>query len=224
MIVQNSPGSGPGRLLDWLGDREPRVVHGPDVPTGPGGHQAVVLLGGGFLPDDDGRAPWLPAERDLVRACVDAGVPLLGICLGAQLLAVSTGGAVTADHGEPERGSCEITLRPEAAGDPLFAGLGPAVPVIQNHRDQVTALPPGAVLLASSAACPVQAFRVGELAWGLQFHPEVGADRLSTWDEAALSADGLDLGALRAAAERAEAAATAAAYKMVRAFADLAGR
>jgi GMP synthase-like glutamine amidotransferase len=183
-----------------------RVVEVRDVavPASPDGFDAVVLLGGGFLPDDDEHAPWLPAERALVRRAVAGGVPLLGICLGAQVLAVAAGGTVRGDHGRPERGSCRVALRDEAVDDPLFAGLPAEFRAIQNHRDQITGLPPGAVRLAESDACPVQALRVGERAWGVQFHPEAGADRLDRWDEAALADAGLDLRALRAEAEAAE--------------------
>ena len=123
--------------------------------------------------------------------------------------------------GRPERGSCAVALRPEAAGDALFAGLPGEFRVIQNHRDQVTELPPGAVRLAESDACPVQAFRVGERAWGVQFHPEVGADRLERWDEAALAEDGLDLATLRAEAERAEPEAARHARRLAANFTDL---
>jgi GMP synthase-like glutamine amidotransferase len=180
------------------------VVHGASTPATADGFDAVVLLGGGFLPDDDEHAPWLPVERELTRRAVSDGVPLLGICLGAQVLAVAEGGTVRGAHGRPERGSCPVSLRCTAETDLLFAGLPGEFRVIQNHRDQITELPPGAVRLAESEACPVQAFRVGERAWGLQFHPEAGADRLDHWDEAALADAGLDLRALRAEAEEAE--------------------
>jgi GMP synthase-like glutamine amidotransferase len=179
-------------------------VTGPAVPATPDGFDAVTLLGGGFLPDDDRHAPWLPAERELARNAVAGGVPLLGICLGAQVLAAATGGTVRGAHGRPERGSCRVSLLPDARTDPLFAGLPCEFRAIQNHRDQVTELPPGAVRLAESDACPVQAFRVGDRAWGVQFHPEAGADRIDRWNEAALAEDGLDLRALRAAAQQAE--------------------
>jgi GMP synthase (glutamine-hydrolysing) len=196
-------------------------VAGASVPTTPDGFDAVVLLGGGFLPDDDGRAPWLPAERDLARRAVADGVPLLGICLGAQVLALVTGGTVRGDHGRPERGSCRVSLRREAEGDALFAGLPGELRVIQNHRDQITEPPPGAVRLAESDACPVQAFRVGERAWGVQFHPEAGADRLDRWDEAALADAGLDLRMLRAEAEEAEPESARNARRLAANFAGV---
>jgi GMP synthase (glutamine-hydrolysing) len=196
-------------------------VTGASVPATPDGFDAVVLLGGGFLPDDDGRAPWLPAERELARRAVADGVPLLGICLGAQLLALVAGGTVRGDHGRPERGSCRVSLRREAQSDALFAGLPGEFRVIQNHRDQITEPPPGAVRLAESDACPVQAFRVGERAWGVQFHPEAGADRLDRWDEAALADAGLDLRMLRAEAEEAEPESARNARRLAANFAGV---
>jgi GMP synthase (glutamine-hydrolysing) len=206
LVVRNAERSPLGRLAPWLEEDGLAVVEvtGEEVPAGSEGYDAVVLLGGGLLPDDDDHAPWLPAERALTRDAVARGVPLLGICLGAQVLALAEGGVVRGDHGRPERGSCRVSLLPEAKGDPLLAGMPEEVRFIQNHRDQITELPPHAVRLATSEACPIQAFRVGERAWGVQFHPEAGAARLDRWDEAALAEAGLDLAALRADAERAE--------------------
>ncbi|MER7787790.1 type 1 glutamine amidotransferase [Streptomyces sp. NPDC097640] len=221
LMVRNAERSGPGRLLPWLRDEGLDVVEraGAEAPDRPAGYDAVVLLGGGFLPDDDAHAPWLPAQRDLTRRAVAEGVPLLGICLGAQVLAVAEGGRVEGAYGLPERGSCAVELREEAGADRLLAGLPRRFRVIQNHRDQITRLPPGSTHLARSDACEVQAFRVGECAWGVQFHPEAGADRLAGWDEAALAEKGLDLAALRAEAQAAEPASTEAARRLAGNFA-----
>ena len=223
LAVRNAERSGLGRFLPWWEEMGLHVEEaaGASVPATPDGFDAVVLLGGGFLPDDDRRAPWLPAERELTRRALADGVPLLGICLGAQILAVVAGGMVRGDHGRPERGSCRVSLRPEAGNDVLFSGLPCEFRAIQNHRDQITGLPPGAVRLAESAACPVQAFRVGERAWGVQFHPEAAADRLDRWDEAALADAGLDLRALRAEAEKAEPETARNARLLAANFADV---
>lgn len=226
LAVRNAERSGIGRLQSWWEGMGLRVVEvpGASAPATPDGFDAVVLLGGGFLPDDDRRAPWLPAERELTRRAVAGGVPLLGICLGAQVLAAAAGGVVRGAHGRPERGSCQVALRREAETDLLFAGLPVEFRVIQNHRDQITGLPPAAVRLAESQACPVQAFRVGHQAWGVQFHPEAGADRLDRWDEAALADDGLDLRALRAEAEEAEEESARNARRLAANFAELVHR
>ncbi|MFB9837125.1 type 1 glutamine amidotransferase [Actinoallomurus acaciae] len=226
LVVRNAERSPIGRLLPWWEADGLHLVEvtGDAVPAAPDGFDAVVLLGGGLLPDDDERAPWLAAERELTRSAVARGVPLLGICLGAQVLAAVAGGVVRGDHGRPERGSCRVSLLPEAKADPLFDGLPEQLCFIQNHRDQITELPPDAVHLAESDACPIQAFRVGERAWGVQFHPEAGADRLDRWDEAALADAGLDLRVLRAEAEHAEPESCRHARRLASNFAALVHR
>ncbi|MFG1943285.1 type 1 glutamine amidotransferase [Nonomuraea sp. NPDC048826] len=191
LVIQNSRSGGPGRLGDWLEEAGLRldVVHayaGDPVPHRLT-HDAMVMLGGGYLPGDDHRAPWLAPARKLMADALSREVPLFGVCLGGQMLAEVAGGEVTADTGAPENGSLPVTIRPEAAGDPLFHGLPPVVPAVEHHVDAVTALPPGAVWLAQTERCPYQAFRVGGRAWGVQFHPEVLPDRIREW-----RADGFD--------------------------------
>jgi len=185
LIIENDRSSGPGRLLDWLASRgmTPVIVRawdGEPVPATVDGHAALILLGGGMLPDADDESPWLPAERELLRAAHDR-VPVLGICLGAQLLAHTFGGEVLGKYGLPEKGVTELTLLPSAADDPLLAGLPAKVRGIESHQDQITRLPDHAVLLMSSERCPHQMLRIGR-SWGVQFHPEVAADRVRRWD------------------------------------------
>jgi GMP synthase (glutamine-hydrolysing) len=206
LVVLNSSGSSMGRLEQWLPEAnlDPVLVPGAELPETLDGFGGVVLLGGGFMPDDDVNHPFLARERRLTTEAVALRVPLLGLCLGEQLLAQVTGGTVTAQSGETERGMCPLTVLPAAADDPVFGGL-PGVPdeplwMIENHEDSVTTLPRSATLLVTSGDCPIQAFRVGDLAWGLQFHPEVRPERVATWDEAALSEQGIDRTALAEAA------------------------
>ncbi len=232
VLVQNSERSGPGRLSDWLAEEgaEVIVVAGSDLPERlPSGSEAVdglVLLGGGLMPDDDERAPFLPRERALVGEAIAAGVPVLGICLGAQLLAHVAGGEVTAKSGETERGSCAIDVLAAACDDPLFAGLTDHddLRMIENHQDSITTLPPGAVHLATSEGCRVQAFRVGAAAWGVQFHPEATTGALADWDASALAADGFDRAALIARAEADAPVSAAQARALVGAFAEVVRR
>ncbi|MBO1332869.1 type 1 glutamine amidotransferase [Streptomyces sp. VRA16 Mangrove soil] len=214
LAVQHTPAGGLRRVGDWLraAGLDVQVVRpyaGQALPETLDG-RPLLVLGGGYLPDDDARAPWLPATRGLVAQALDDGSPLLGICLGGQMLAQVAGGSVEGEHGTPEFGSTDIRLRPEAAGDPLLHGLGPVVPAVERHVDAITELPPGAAWLASSADCPHQAFRVGERAWGVQFHPEVGADRVAAWDRDGLVARGVDPDRLYARAAADEDAAVAA--------------
>ncbi|MFI7439652.1 type 1 glutamine amidotransferase [Nonomuraea indica] len=186
LVVQNSRSGGPGRFGGWLEEAGLRldVVHAYDGAAVPGTlrHDAMIMMGGGYLPSEDDRAPWLAPTRTLVAEALARDVPFFGICLGGQMVAEVAGGAVMGDAGAPENGSVPVTLRPEAADDPLFRDLPGVVPAIEHHVDAITALPPGAVWLAETAACPYQAFRVGARAWGVQFHPEVLPERIRTWE------------------------------------------
>ncbi|WP_423463126.1 type 1 glutamine amidotransferase [Promicromonospora sp. MS192] len=230
LVVLNSPTSSMGRFERLLPEAglDPVLTPGADLPERLDGFAGVVLLGGGFMPDADADHPFLARERALTRQALDDGVPLLGLCLGGQLLAHVTGGTVTARSGETERGMCALTVLPAAAGDPVFGDL-PGVPdgplwMIENHEDSVTTPPPSATLLVSSGRCPVQAFRVGDAAWGLQFHPEARPDRVATWDEAALADQGIDRAALAAAALARAAENEAQSRALVRGWADVVHR
>ncbi len=196
LAIQNSESSGLGRFQHWwtadgLDLQVVRAFAGEPIPE-PTDYQALVLLGGGLLPDADATAGWLPRERAVTAAAVHAGMPVLGICLGGQLLAHTCGGAVAGGHGPPESGSTELTRLAAADGDPLFGPLPATFRAIEHRVDAITALPANAVWLASSRACPIQGFRIGRCAWGLQFHPEVGADRLVHWNRERLRQQGFD--------------------------------
>jgi membrane dipeptidase len=140
---------------------------------------------------------------------------VLGVCLGGQLIAHVSGGEVRASFGAPERGSVPIRTLPGADEDPVFGGLPEHFPAIEHHQDRITELPPGAVHLAASDACPLQAFRLGDTAWGLQFHPETPPERLRTWDAEELRAQGIDRDALVEAALAADAEAVPAARTLL---------
>jgi GMP synthase (glutamine-hydrolysing) len=179
-VVQHTAGEGLGRLTEWLPaagvDVHPTHPYlGNRVPPSVEG-DALIVLGGPMNANDDEGYPWLPSVRTLMRSAVEDGVPTLGICLGAQLLAVAMGGEVQRAEAGPEIGLGEITI--DVGDDLLVAG---PMPVIQWHYDHVTRLPEDSTVLASSSPYPVQAFRVGELAWGLQFHVEATAAIVRGW-------------------------------------------
>lgn len=139
----------------------------------------LIVLGGTMSANDGREFPFLVAELDWLREAVRRNVPTLGICLGAQLLAKALGAEV---YRSPmsEIGWFRIELLPAAAGDHLFRGRGPSETVFHWHRDTFD-LPAGAVHLAQSPACPQQAFRVGQSAYGLQFHAEMVPELMETW-------------------------------------------
>jgi GMP synthase-like glutamine amidotransferase len=142
------------------------------LPSDLTGHAGLLVLGGGMGAHDDDLAPWLPAVRELLRGAVRDEVPTLAICLGAQLLAVATGGEVAVGQDGPELGAQLIAKRAASATDALFRELPITPDVIQWHFDVISRLPPGAVLLATSPVYEVQAFRAGRVCWALQPHIE----------------------------------------------------
>jgi len=188
LVIVNDPGDPPGLLGDWLGAAglqldvaEPHS--GASLPLSVDGFDGLLVLGGSMGAEDDERAPWLPQVRQLLAAAVDAELPTLGVCLGAQLLAVAKGGRVEASPNGPEFGAQLVAKRANAATDPLFGPLPITPDVIQWHVDAITELPPGAVLLANSPGAEVQAFRIGRMAWGIQFHIETTPAIVRRWAE-----------------------------------------
>ncbi|MCX7428539.1 MAG: type 1 glutamine amidotransferase [Planctomycetia bacterium] len=143
------------------------------------GAAGLVVLGGPMSVNDVDANPWLADEVRWIRQAVDAELPVLGICLGAQLLAKSLGAKVRANPVK-EIGWYRLELTEEAAGDPLFGGCGARYTVFQSHGDTF-ALPDGAVHLARGEECENQAFRRGRLAWGLQFHIEMTEAMVREW-------------------------------------------
>lgn len=199
-LIENDPDSGPGRLTDWFPTATIVKAHaGEKLPVATD-FDGLVLLGGGFMPDADEVAPWLPAERALIDAAVESGTPLLGICLGAQLLAHTCGGEVRSAYGLPEKGVTELRVSPAAASDPVFGGLPGEVLGVESHQDQITVLPPQAVWLMSSRRVPHQGFRVGSAAWGVQFHPEASGQRVQGWSDESIRARGFEPEQVRAEA------------------------
>jgi GMP synthase (glutamine-hydrolysing) len=183
LVVQNDESDPAGPLGEWLTDAgvDLHVVAGPEVPDNLAGFAGLVVLGGSMGATDDARFPWLARVRALLRQAVTDEIPALGICLGGQLLAVAHGGRVEPDPEAQEFGALLIAKRSAAANDPLFRPMPITPDVIQWHFDAITALPPGAVHLASSPTCENQAFRLGRFAWGLQFHIETTPALVRSW-------------------------------------------
>jgi GMP synthase-like glutamine amidotransferase len=189
-VIENCADDDARRLGDWLTAAGLELVAvkayaGEPVPADLDGYAALVVLGGDQHayrgPDATPGAPWFDALEALLRRAVRDRVPTLAICLGAQLLAQAHAGTVAPSPAGPEVGAELVAKRDAAESDPLFARVPMLPDVIQWHHDEVTELPVGAVLLAASHRHPHQAFRVGDRAWGLQFHIESDAPMIADW-------------------------------------------
>ena len=177
------------------------VVHGESVPVGSFGdvvverghrldswvpaaaatppsvdaYDAVMVFGGAMHVDQEAHHPWLREEEQYVRTLLDRRIPLLGVCLGAQIVAKAAGARV-GPAAEPEIGWCDVELAEE---DPVLGVLPERFPAFQWHFYAFD-VPVGAFELARSRVCP-QAFRLGESAWAVQFHPEVTRAIVAQW-------------------------------------------
>jgi len=145
-------------------------------PGDPRAWDAAVVFGGHMYAGEDGKHPWLGDELRWMESALAAGLPLLGVCLGGQLLARLLGAPV-GPAPVPEFGYHGIRLTAEGAASPLFAGFSASFRAFLWH-DEAFGLPPGAVRLATGDHCPEQAFSWGDRAFALQFHLEFSAGQL----------------------------------------------
>jgi GMP synthase-like glutamine amidotransferase len=164
---------------------------------------ALMIFGGSMHVDQDDEHRWMDPEKRFLRDALERGTPILGVCLGSQLLAEAAG-ARPYRMPEPEIGWYEIEITEAGVSDPVIGPLGPSAELFEWHH-YAAPLPPGAVELARTPAC-VQAFRVdGKPAWGLQFHAEVTKENLFSWlagwDEAEAAQTSFDPDEIRAASE-----------------------
>ena len=186
LIIQHDHDGYPGALLEPI-ERAGSVqrwdtftqAERPDLD----GIDAIVSLGGTAHPDQDHAEPWLAAELDLLEEALDLGVPILGVCLGGQLLARAAGGQIGKVETPEVARFADVGVLPDAADDLLLAGLPRPFFGFEWHWYGFRA-PPGATLLAQNESTH-QAFRVQNRAWGLQFHIEVTAETLREWADAA---------------------------------------
>ncbi len=145
----------------------------------PTAYDALVVFGGPQNANEDDKYPYFLQEKTALRKAVAQEIPVLGICLGGQLLATVLGGTVK-KHTLTEIGFSEVQCTDEGKNDLLYAGLAGHQMVYQWHEDTF-AIPPGAVRLATSAKTENQAFRYGHNVYGIQYHIELTPTMLDTW-------------------------------------------
>lgn len=178
-IFQHADFEAPGAIADWAAARGARTEVVDWSLPGAGSHEVadadlLVIMGGPMNVDETDRLPWLVDERAAIRAHLAAGVPTIGICLGAQLLARVHDAAVHS-NGRREIGWFPVHLHEAAVRHPLLAGWPATFTPLHWHGDTF-AIPAGALAIGHSAACANQGFIIGDRVVGLQFHPEATPD------------------------------------------------
>jgi GMP synthase (glutamine-hydrolysing) len=185
LAIVHQADAGPGVFAEAIATAGAELDHWllPEVaepPADPFSYDAVLTLGGAMHADQAERHAWLAEESRLLAELVERGRPLLGLCLGGQLVA-GAGGATVRRAPRPEIGWHPVELTSEGRDDPLLGPLAPGFEAFQWHSYEFP-LPPGAVAIARSEVC-LQGARLGERAWALQFHPEVSATDARAWIE-----------------------------------------
>ncbi len=204
LVVEHETDCPPGWMGEWLAAAGltldvRRPYAGDALPGDLSGHCGLMVLGGSMSANDDAEHSWIGPTKQLIRTAADAGVPVLGICLGHQLCAVAFGGTVTRNPRGQQVGVLDVGWSDDAADDELFGPLPRPAGGVQWNSDIVVRAPEGTVPLASTPTGELQAARFAPSVWGVQWHPEAGVEIVSRWTtdeerESALSR-GIDLDA-----------------------------
>lgn len=185
LVIQPDEQAPLGRFTTWLADQGARITvlrpyAGDPIPAQVAA-DGLIVLGGTMNFDSDEQFPWLADIHALYRQAAAARIPVLGICLGAQLLAATFGGTIAVNSSRgPEIGVVEVTQTDQAAHDPIMQDLPETLYATAFHYDGISALPDGAVLLGRGKQYPNQMFRYGT-AVGVQFHPEATPQLFRNW-------------------------------------------
>ncbi|OHB86731.1 MAG: hypothetical protein A3D13_01160 [Planctomycetes bacterium RIFCSPHIGHO2_02_FULL_40_12] len=187
IIIKHIDIEGPGTIGDFLdGSGIPYhvidIFNGEPLPDSLSDTSAVIVLGGPMNVYEEDKYPFLKQEDEFLKEVIEKGLPTLGFCLGAQLIAKAKG-AIVKKAPQKEIGWFQISLNKNGSSDPLFQEFPVEVDVFQWHGDTFD-IPDGAVKLAESELCPNQAFRIGNNIYGLQFHVEVTDEMIYQWMDA----------------------------------------
>ncbi|HHT9120665.1 MAG TPA: type 1 glutamine amidotransferase [Candidatus Hypogeohydataceae bacterium YC41] len=187
LILKHIDIEGPGTLGEFLQKHHLRsqtcgLYKVNNSPEKPGDYSAIISLGGPMNVYEEDRYPFLRWENDFLQKAIKEDVPLLGICLGAQLIAKAAGARVSKNPVK-EIGWSDVSLTDEGIRDPVLKSLGSKLRVFQWHGDTFE-IPKEGTHLATSPLCTNQAFRVNQRAYGLQFHLEVDPGMIALWAEA----------------------------------------
>lgn len=208
LILEHSPFTGALRLGSALRDyghrlRTVALHRGDALPADLDDVEGVITTGGPQSGND--RDQWLDREMELIRSANEAAIPVVGLCLGSQIMARALGGKVGPVAGGIELGWHDVRLTPAGIEDAVYSGISWTSRQLHFHREQVTEPPPGARVLATSDRCPVQAWAHGLRTYAFQYHPEVEPDTALDWaqrEPQALQEAGTTLDQLRRETER----------------------
>lgn len=189
LVIEHEDGAGLERFGQWLIEAGAKVdvfrpYLGDEIPTALNDYAALLVLGGSAGPLEDTVNPWLPRVRRLLQRSAAGEFPSFNICLGGELLAAATSARIIRRE-HPQIGIYDLHTTSAGKKDPVFAAIAgeageETIPAVLFHQEEME-LPDGAELLLTGSDAPVQGYRVGEFAWGTQFHPESDATQVAQW-------------------------------------------
>lgn len=206
LVIQHTGTCPPGLLGKWLAEQGIDIdlrsgEAGDAIPADLSQHDGLMVMGGGMGANDDATSPWLTPTKDLIAATLIAEKPLLGVCLGHQLIATAVGGTSAPNPRGKARGLTAFNPNADGLDDPLLSSAAAGSLGLQWNDDVVDNLPDSTVVLASAPDGSVQAARFGPRAWGVQFHPEATPEIFRGWAEHRATDAAWPLEALHTAAD-----------------------